>query len=191
MGSNFNKTSHILLSLKKKRVYINVKIIVKSYDPSEKTLLKIKLILKLSVPPKIREPSVYMYFKLLYSFNCLYKSIAEVSIIILKNIKIRKLQSEIESMDYGYEIYRKSFLIGMMVLIFFLFVEAQTKSHISIHQPPVPFPIVHLTKREKLPLLLHDCIIYELEASTMPIHGREYCRCKVNSFEKCIQNQGT
>ena len=53
---------------------------------------------------------------------------------------------------------------------------------------PVPFPIVHLTKREKLSLLLHDCIVYELEAcSRMPIHGREYYRCKVNSFEKCIQ----
>ena len=76
----------------------------------------IKLILKLIVPPKIREPSVYMYFKLLYSINCLYKTIAEVSIIILKNIKIRKLQSEIESMDAK---FIENLFLGMMVLIFF------------------------------------------------------------------------
>ena len=77
---------------------------------------------------------------------------------------------------------------GYSISFFFLFVEAQTKSHISVHQPPVPFPIVHLTKSEKLSLLLHDCIVYELEAcSRMPIHGREYYRCKMNSFEKCIQ----
>ena len=78
-----------------------------------------------------------MYFKLLYSINCLYKTIAEVSMIILKNIKIRKLQSEIESMDAK---FIENLFLGMMVLIFFLFVEAQTKSHISVHQPSSSIP---------------------------------------------------
>lgn len=61
--------------------------------------------------------------------------------------------------------------LGMMVLIILIYVEGQTNSPIFIHQPPDPVPIFHLTKREKHPPLLHECIVYEVEGcSRKPIY---------------------
>ena len=75
-----------------------------------------------------------------------------------------------------------------MVLIILIYVEGQTNSPIFIHQPPDPVPNVHLTKREKHPLLLHECIVYEVEGcSRKPIHGRKFYKCIVKSFENCIK----
>lgn len=60
--------------------------------------------------------------------------------------------------------FMRKFLLGMMLVIFILH-EVQIDSEIPNHPVPVPIPLVHITKRKKLPLLFHDCVEYEREKS--------------------------
>jgi hypothetical protein len=57
--------------------------------------------------------------------------------------------------------YMRKLLIGMTVLVILIIVDVQTDGHPDIHPNPVPIPFVHITKREKLPLLFDACLQHE------------------------------
>lgn len=80
--------------------------------------------------------------------------------------------------------FTKGLLLMVIVLIIPILVEAQTNSRI-LNRLPIPV-LVHLTKRENLPFLLHGRIVIENRNCFKKLSGRSLLRCIVNSFENCI-----
>ena len=81
----------------------------------------------------------------------------------------------------------RKLLIGMMVLVILIFIEVQTDDHHDIFPHPHLIYVVQINKREKLPLLLHTCLLHKREQCTYKSKNyKEFFQCIVQSYEICI-----